>query len=85
MANMTISDHNQMERAALTDGTGVRVGGFGRRVLAAYLIVASAVLGVLLVAAAQVFDGWHHAIVIADLIVVFFGLSAWVYPGRKTP
>ena len=83
MANMTISDRNQMNRATLTDGTGVRIGSFGRRVLAVYLIVASAVLAVLLVAAAQVFDGWHHLVVIGDLLVVLFGIAAWAYPDRK--
>ena len=83
MANMTTSDRNQMDRAALTDGTAVRIGSFGRRVMAAYLVVASAVLGVLLVWAAQVFDGWHHLVVIADLLVVLFGIAAWAYPDRK--
>jgi hypothetical protein len=36
------------------------------------------VLGLLLVWAAQVFDGWHHLIVIADLVVLLFGIAAWV-------
>lgn len=83
MANMTISDYNQMDRARFTDGNGVRIGRFGRRILAAYLVVASAVLAFLLFWAAQVFDGWPHLIVIGDLLVVLFGIAAWVYPDRK--
>jgi len=30
-------------------------------------------------AAAQVFDGWPHLIVIGDLIVVTFAIAAWLY------
>jgi hypothetical protein len=78
MANMTVCDRGQMDRAALSENTGVRIGRVGRHMLSAYLVIASAVLGLLLVWAAQVFDGWHHLIVIADLVVVLFGIAAWV-------
>jgi hypothetical protein len=83
MANMTISDRNQMERATLSYGTGVRIGGLGRRMLAAYSVVATVVLGALLVGAMQVFDGWHHVVVIGVGLVTFYGLCRWVWPERK--
>ncbi len=49
----------------------------------AYTLIGLVVLAVLTFAAVQVFDGWSHAIIIADLIIVFFGLAFWVWPERK--
>lgn len=83
MANMTISDINQMERATLRDSSSGRIGRLGRRMLGVYLLVASAVLAVMLVAAAQVFDGFHHVLVISVGLITFYGLCRWVYPDRK--
>jgi hypothetical protein len=31
----------------------------------------------------QVFDGWHHLIIIGDLVIVFLGIAAWVWPQRR--
>lgn len=83
MANMTISDRNQMERATLSDGGGLGIERSRRRILAAYTVLATAVLGALLVGAVQMFDGWHHVVVIGVGLVTFYGLCRWVYPGRK--
>jgi len=83
MANMTVSDLNQMERATLRDGGSGRVGQVGRRLLGIYLVIASALLAAMLVAAAQVFDGWHHVLVIGVGLITFYGLCRWVYPDRK--
>ena len=81
MGNMTVHDRNQYERANYSDAP--RVSGTAQRVMIAYTVVGLLVLGALTFAAVQVFDGWNHAIIIADLIIVFFGLAFWVWPERK--
>ena len=81
MGNMTVHDRNQYERANLSQAP--RVSGAARGVMIAYTIVGLVVLAALTFAAVQVFDGWSHAIIIADLIIVFFGLAFWVWPERK--
>jgi hypothetical protein len=84
MSNLTVNDRNQYERAVLTDGPRLSPSSaFGRRVLIAYTLIGLAILAALTIAAVQVFDGWHHAIVIGDVIVLVFGLALWVYPERK--
>ena len=81
MGNRTVHDRNQYERANYSDAP--RVSGAARRVMIAYTLVGLVVLAALTFAAVQVFDGWIHAIIIADLIIVFFGLAFWVWPERK--
>jgi hypothetical protein len=85
MANMTGAERMQIERYDLGDARDrlKSISSRGQRVLAAATIFFVAVLGVLTYAAAQVFDGWHHLIVLADVAIVFFGIAAWVYPRRK--
>jgi hypothetical protein len=82
MGNLTVQDRNQYERAGYSDGPRL-TGKAEKRVMAAYMVIGLVVLAVLTFAAVQVFDGWHHLIIIADLIIVFFGISAWVWPERK--
>lgn len=82
MGNLTVHDRNQYERAGHTDSPRL-TGKAERRVMAAYTVIGLVVLAVLTFAAVQVFDGWHHLIIIADLVVVFFGVAAWVWPERK--
>jgi hypothetical protein len=85
MANMTGAQRTQIERYDLGD-TRDRLkstGSAGRRFLIAYTVVALVVLAVLTYAAIDVFEVSKDAIVVADLLVVFFGIAAWVYPNRK--
>lgn len=82
MGNLTVHDRNQYERAGYTDSPRL-TGKAERRLMAAYTVIGLVVLAVLTFAAVQVFDGWHHLIIIADLVVVFFGVAAWVWPERK--
>jgi hypothetical protein len=82
MGNLTVHDRNQYERANYTDS--VRPTSTAeRRVMAAYTLIGLAVLAVLTFAAVQVFDGWHHLIIIGDLVIVFLGIAAWVWPQRR--
>ena len=82
MGNLTVNDRNQWERTTYSD-VARPPSKAQRRVMLVYTVIGLAVLGVLTFAAVQLFDGWHHAIVIADLVIVFFGLAAWVWPERK--
>ena len=85
MSRMTETERGMLERAELGHG-GDRLSRptpAGERALAVLTPIFIVVLGVLVFAAYQAFDGWPHAVVIIDLIVVFFGLAAWVYAERK--
>jgi hypothetical protein len=82
MGNLTVQDRNQYERAGYSDAPRL-TGKAERRVMGAYMLIGLVVLAVLTFAAVQVFDGWHHLIIIADLIIIFFGVAAWVWPDRK--
>jgi hypothetical protein len=42
------------------------------------------VLVVLTIAAVQVFDGWHHLIVIADIVLVLGAIAVWIYSTRQS-
>ncbi len=85
MSNMTENQRNQFERVdlrekrsslnALTEG--------GQRFLAILTVVFIGVLGALTYAATQVFDGWHHLIVIGDLLLIFFAVAGWIYSTRQ--
>jgi hypothetical protein len=85
MANMTGAQRMQVERYDLGD-TRDRLkdpGATGRKFLIAYTVVALAVLAALTYAAIDLFEISRDLIVVADLVIVFFGLAAWVYPQRK--
>ena len=81
MGNLTVQDRNQYERAGYSDAP--RLTGAARRAMIAYTVIGLIVLAALTFAAIQVFDGWTHLIILADLIIVFFGLAFWVWPERK--
>jgi hypothetical protein len=83
MSNLTEQDRNQYERATLRDTSTPVRSLAGRRALTAFVGIGLIVLAVLSYAAYQVFDGWPHIIVLGDLVLIFFGLAAWVYPQRK--
>jgi hypothetical protein len=82
MGNLTVQDRNQYERANYTDVARPTTTA-ERRLMVAYTLIGALVLAVLTFAAVQVFDGWHHLIIIGDLVVIFFGIAAWVWPQRK--
>ncbi len=84
MSNMTENQRSQFERVDLREKrprlTEVSEG--GQRFLAGLTILFVAVLGVLTYAAIQVFDGWAHLVVLADFVIVFFAIAAWIYSTR---
>jgi hypothetical protein len=82
---MTESQRSQLERAELGHSGDrlTRATPRGERALSVLTPIFILVLGVLVFAAYQAFDGWPHAVVIADLVLVFFGVAAWVYTDRK--
>jgi hypothetical protein len=82
LGNLTVHDRNQYERANYSEAPRL-TGTAERRVMVAYTGIGLIVLAVLTFAAVQVFDGWHHLIIIGDLLVILFGLAAWVWPERK--
>ena len=81
MSNLRVQDRNQYERAAYSAPPRISEG--GRRALTIYTIVGLVVLAALSYAAFQVFDGLHHLIVIADVVIVVIGLAFWVNPQRQ--
>jgi hypothetical protein len=82
MSRMTVNERNQFDRAGYNERTA-RMSPSGRRALIIFTVVSLVVLAVLTVAAFQVFDGGHHWIVIADIVIVVLGLAAWVNPERR--
>jgi hypothetical protein len=80
MANMTGSERDQIERFELgsTDDRLNRATPSQQRALSFLTPIFIIVLGVLVFAAAQVFDGWPHLIVIGDLVLVVFAIAIWL-------
>jgi hypothetical protein len=75
----------QVERYDLGD-TRTRLntaGAGGRKFLIAYTAIALVVLVALTYAAIDIFEVSRDAVVAADLVILFFGLAAWVNPNRK--
>jgi len=83
MSRMTVSDRNQLERSGYSESSHRPRSPGGRRAAIAYTVIGAVILVALTVAAFQVFDGGHHLIVLADIIIVFLGIAAWVNPSRK--
>ncbi|HSI80068.1 MAG TPA: hypothetical protein VK919_05390 [Solirubrobacterales bacterium] len=83
MSRMTVSDRNQAERASYVDSSRPPRTKAGRRAAIAYTVIGALLLAVMTYAAFRVFDGGHHLIIIADIIIVFLGLAAWVNPERR--
>ena len=86
MSNMTENQRSQFDRYDLREKrprmTEVSEG--GQRFLAILTVVFVVVLGALTYAAIQVFDGWAHLVVIADLLIIFFAIAAWIYSTRSS-
>ncbi len=82
---MTENQRSQFERIDLRETRTplTSLSERGQRFLAGLTIVFIAVLAALTYAAVQVFDGWHHLIVIADFVIVFFAIATWIYSTRQ--
>ena len=86
MSRMTESQRSQFERAELGH-TGDRLSRAtprGERALSFLTPLFIVILGLLVFAAYQAFEGWSHAVVIIDLIVVTLALAAWLYSNSKS-
>ena len=84
MSNMTENQRAQYERYDLRERrprmTELSEG--GQKLLSALTILFIGVLAALTWAAVQIFDGWHHLIVIADIVIIFLAIAAWIYSTR---
>jgi hypothetical protein len=78
MSHMTESDRNQFDRATYSERSLRPRTDAGRRATIVFVVVALAILAALTVAAIQVFDGWAHLIVIADLIIFTAAIAVWL-------
>jgi len=80
MSSMTQNDRNQFSRYDLQDKRTrlTEVSERGTRILTGLTLVFIGVLAALTYAAVQVFDGWHHAIVIADIGLVLAAVAVWM-------
>lgn len=81
MSNMTENQRDQVERFELghTDDRLSRATPGQQRALSVLTPIFILVLAAMVFAAAQVFDGWPHLIVIGDLVVFTFAIAAWLY------
>ena len=82
MSRMTVNERTQFERSGYNERSP-RLTERGRRAMIITTVVGLVILAALSVAAFQVFDGGHHWIVIADIVIVVLGLAAWVNPDRR--
>jgi hypothetical protein len=81
MSRMTQADRNQFERATYSERSMRPRTDAGRRATIIFVVVSIAILAALTVAAIQVFDGWAHLIVIADLIIFTAAIAIWLNRG----
>ena len=85
MSNLTETQRNQLDRYDLQE-TRTRLNSPTQRQERVYAVLSIVFLGVLAAltyAAFEVFDGWHHLIVLADMAIVFIGIAAWNNPRRR--
>jgi hypothetical protein len=84
MSNMTENQRAQFERYDLRERRPrmTEVSERGQRFLAGLTILFIGVLAALTWAAIQIFDGWAHLVVIADLVIVFLAIAAWIHSTR---
>ena len=83
MANMTIGDRNQMERATIGDETTFRPRDGSKRGQTVYFVIGLAILAALSYAAIEAIHGWDHIIIIADLVILTLAVAAFAY-NRQT-
>src|SRR5688572_26491751 len=87
MSSMTQNDRNQLSRYDLqeTRSRMTEVSERGAKILAFLTIVFIGVLGALTYAAIQVFDGGHHLIIIADIVLIILAVAYWMNSTRQPP
>jgi protein-S-isoprenylcysteine O-methyltransferase Ste14 len=84
MSHLTEGQRSQMERPDMGAADRLSRATPGQQRAFSFLTpIFIVVLGVLVYAAVWTIHGWSDWIVIADIVVVFFGLAAWVWPQRK--
>ena len=85
MSRMTESQRSQFDRAELgyTGDRLSRATPKGERVLSVLTPIFIIVAGALVFAAYQAFDGWSHAVIIIDLVVVTGAVAVWMYNANK--
>ena len=81
MANMTVNQRNQFERATLSAPTGVGVRNPRRLMIlnAVLLLLAAALIAGTIV----VIDGWAQAVVLAMIVVTTIGAMIALSPNRR--
>ncbi len=82
MANMTVNQRAQYERAELsvaTTGVQVRSG----RALTVYTVTGVAIIGLLGYASVALIDGWARAIVLGFIMLTVVGAMIAVSPNRR--
>lgn len=84
MSSMTETQRSQLTRYDLQEerSTLTALSPRGSRILTGLTVVFIGVLAVLTYAAVQVFDGWHHLIVLADLGIIFIAVAIWLASGH---
>jgi hypothetical protein len=85
MSNMTQNDRNQFSRYDLQErrSSMTELSERGAKVLAILTLVFIGVLAALTFAAVQVFDGMHHLIIIADIVLVVLAIAFWINSTRQ--
>ena len=85
MTGMSQIDRNQVFRYDLQETRPrlMRTSERGDRILGVLTVLFCGVLGALTHAAVQVFDGVHHLIIIADLVLVVLALAVWINSMRR--
>ncbi len=84
MANMDAGQRIQMDRAELGHTKGSRMMTTrSTRAVTAYTLIAVPIAAALVYAVVAGIDHWYQALVLGVLVVIFFGLAAWVHPDRK--
>jgi hypothetical protein len=82
MANMSVNQRNQFERAELgVPSTGVQVR--SRRPLIIYTVLALVVLAGLSYATIETIDGWAQGVVLAMIFVTTIGVMIALDPLRR--
>ena len=84
MSNMTQNDRNQLSRYDLQERSSMtELSERGAKILAILTVVFIGVLAALTYAAVQVFDGMHHLIIIADIVLVVLAVAFWINSTRQ--
>ncbi len=82
MSNMTVNQRNQMDRATYA-GTSERIRHGSERGVRIYMAVATALAGVLCVAALAFLDDAWQWIVLGSIVVTLIGFMIAVSPTRR--